>query len=231
MFQAKPQVSRCGLITLTQIHRNTPIVGRQTTNGSEPNKNPARMRSLMVFQYRKAQSAYLVHPVCKVLRALRSVLSESAQFAHVPQCDQVRQRVDPFPLQSKRFGLRVEFSNIDGERGKPPGLQTRAQQLKLQAPAPVPERALPVDLPVRQAGGGKRLELECGIRAGNDAPVVPTPVFGSQVPLDERADQAVVALKLERDAHRLRAQALNEAAAQRVQVRHQLVIVEDFLAV
>jgi hypothetical protein len=41
------QVKRCGFITLTQSHRNTPIVGRQRMNGSDPNRNRVRATSFI----------------------------------------------------------------------------------------------------------------------------------------------------------------------------------------
>src|SRR5262249_11074463 len=133
-------------------------------------------------------------PVC-------STALPPAQLAHLLQGNQIGEGVQPVPSQPEGLGAGVELRDIRRQAGDSPALEAGPQQLKFIVPPSVADRALPVDLPVRRAQWGYRLEFEGRVRARHDPLVIELVALRGQIPLDERADETVVALQLERNAH------------------------------
>src|SRR5579862_7173332 len=150
-----------------------------------------------------------------------------ANSSHRAQRDPVRPRVKPFPTQRQRTRIVVHVGDVRWKRSHATCAHPRAQQLELVAPPSIADRALPIHLPVGEAGERHRFEGEARVGAGNDALVVEAVSLWVEVPLHERADQAVVAFELERNANLLCAQPLHERPAQRVQIRDEAVLLDD----
>src|SRR5207302_2188747 len=128
-------------------------------------------------------------------------------------------------------GPVVKLGDVRRKSANSLAFQHRPQELKFVTPSSVAYGALPVTFPGGRPEWRHGFEFEARVCARHYPSRIETLPIGRQIPLDESAEQAIVAFELQRDAHRHSPQTPDKFPAQRVEVRHQTMLLQHFSSI